>query len=160
VHVSFPKRLIDRLDFWRWDPCRQPSYTKHRQVLAEEEEELPWATLTLSYVVNPTGLPWGLNFNPHTHPIPIPMGIPMGIPIPTAALQPNRRVRHSTMKTIETSAGKVNVSHAAVKSFDRHGVSCKNARTVQFSGGVENCPVTQKTALPLTDCSTHELQLN
>jgi len=57
-----------------------------------------------------TGLPWGLNFNPHTHPIPIPMGIPiptaalglplglnfnphthpipipMGIPIPTAAL--------------------------------------------------------------------------
>ena len=29
-----------------------------------------------------TGLPWGLNFNPHTHPIPIPMGIP----IPTAAM--------------------------------------------------------------------------
>ena len=25
------------------------------------------------------------------------------------------------------------VSHAAVKSFDRRGVSCKNARTVQFS---------------------------
>ena len=37
--------------------------------------------------VNTSGLPWGLNFNPHTHPIPIPMGIPMGIPIPTAALQ-------------------------------------------------------------------------
>ena len=33
------------------------------------------------------------------------------------------------------SCGKVKVSHAAVKSFDRHGVSCKNARTVQFSGG-------------------------
>jgi len=32
------------------------------------------------------------------------------------------------------------VSHAAVKSFDRRGVSCKNARTVQFSGGVEKCP--------------------
>ena len=28
------------------------------------------------------------------------------------------------------------VSHTAVKSFDRRGVSCKNARTVQFSGGV------------------------
>ena len=28
------------------------------------------------------------------------------------------------------------MSHAAVKSFDRRGVSCKNARTVQFSGGV------------------------
>ena len=27
------------------------------------------------------------------------------------------------------------MSHAAVKSFDRRGVSCKNARTVQFSGG-------------------------
>jgi len=26
----------------------------------------------------------------------------------------------------------------AVKSFDRRCVSCKNARTVQFSGGVEN----------------------
>ena len=26
-------------------------------------------------------------------------------------------------------------------------VSCKNARTVQFLGGVEKCPVTQKTAL-------------
>ena len=36
-------------------------------------------------------------------------------------------------------------SHAAVKSFDRRGVSCKNARTVQFSGDVEKCPVTQKT---------------
>ena len=45
------------------------------------------------------------------------------------------------------SCGKVKVSHAAVKSFDRRGVSCKNARTVQFSGGVENCPVTLKTAL-------------
>jgi len=44
------------------------------------------------------------------------------------------------------------VSHAAVKSFDRRGVSCKNARTVQFSGGVEKCPVTQKTALPLANC--------
>jgi len=51
------------------------------------------------------------------------------------------------------------VSHAAVKSFDRRGFSC-NARTVQFSGGVEKCPVTQKTALPLANCSTHELQLN
>jgi len=39
------------------------------------------------------------------------------------------------------------VSHAAVKSFDRRGVSCKNARTVQFSGGDEKCPVTQTTAL-------------
>jgi len=27
------------------------------------------------------------------------------------------------------AAGKVKVSHAAVKSFDRRGVSCKNART-------------------------------
>ena len=35
------------------------------------------------------------------------------------------------------SCGKVKVSHAAVKSFDRRSVSCKNARTVQFSGGVE-----------------------
>jgi len=34
------------------------------------------------------------------------------------------------------SCGKVKVSHTAVKSFDRRGVSCKNARTVQFSGGV------------------------
>ena len=36
------------------------------------------------------------------------------------------------------------MSHAAVKSFDRRGISCKNARTVQFSGGVggvEKCPV-------------------
>ena len=40
------------------------------------------------------------------------------------------------------------MSHAAVKSFDRHGISCKNVRTVQFSGGVEKCPVTRKTALP------------
>jgi len=40
------------------------------------------------------------------------------------------------------SCGKVKVSHAAVKSFDRRGVSCKNARTVQFSVGVEKCPVT------------------
>ena len=31
------------------------------------------------------------------------------------------------------------------KVIDRRGVSCKNARTVQFSGGVEKCPVTQKT---------------
>ena len=31
------------------------------------------------------------------------------------------------------SCGKVKVSHAAVKSFDRRGVSCENARTVQFS---------------------------
>jgi len=37
------------------------------------------------------------------------------------------------------SCGKVKVSHAAVKSFDRRGVSCKNAGTVQFSGGVEKC---------------------
>jgi len=28
------------------------------------------------------------------------------------------------------SCGKVKVSHAAVKSFDRRGVSCKNARTL------------------------------
>jgi len=40
------------------------------------------------------------------------------------------------------SCGKVIVSHAAVKSFDRRCVSCKNARTVQFSGGDEKCPVT------------------
>ena len=51
------------------------------------------------------------------------------------------------------------MSHVAVKSFDRR-VSCKNARTVQFSGGVEKCPVTQKTALPLVNCSRLELQLN
>ena len=56
------------------------------------------------------------------------------------------------------SCGKVIVSHAAVKSFDRRGVSCKNARTVQFSGGDEKCPVTQTTALPLANCSTHELR--
>jgi len=54
----------------------------------------------------------------------------------------------------------VKVSHAAVKSFDRRGVSCKNARTVQFSGGVEKYPVTQKTAVPLANCSLHKLQLN
>jgi len=59
----------------------------------------------------------------------------------------------------QKAAGKVKVSHAAVKSFDRCGVSCKNARTDQFSGGVEKCPVTQMTALPLANCSTHELQL-
>jgi len=34
------------------------------------------------------------------------------------------------------AAGKVKVSHATGKSFDRHGVSCKNVRTVQFSGGI------------------------
>ena len=55
--------------------------------------------------------------------------------------------------------GKVKVSLAAVKSFDRRGVSCKNARTVQFLGDVEKCPVTQKTALPLANCSTHEVQV-
>ena len=44
--------------------------------------------------------------------------------------------------------------------WQARGVSCKNARTVQFSGGVEKCPVTQKTELPLANCSTHELQLN
>jgi len=54
----------------------------------------------------------------------------------------------------------VKVSHAAVKSFDRRGVSCKNARTVQFSGGVAKCPATRKTALPLVNCSIFELQLN
>ena len=27
------------------------------------------------------------------------------------------------------------MSHTAVKSFDRRGISCKNARTVQLSGG-------------------------
>ena len=32
------------------------------------------------------------------------------------------------------SCGKVKMSHAAVKSLDRHGVSCKNTQTVQFSG--------------------------
>ena len=41
------------------------------------------------------------------------------------------------------------MSHAAEKSFDRGSVSCKKGRTVQFSGGVEKCPVTQKTVLPL-----------
>jgi len=45
-------------------------------------------------------------------------------------------------------------------SFDRFGVSCENAQTVQFLGGVEKCPVTQKTALSLANRSTHELQLN
>jgi len=39
----------------------------------------------------------------------------------------------------QNAAVKVKVSHAAVKSFDRHGVSCKNAQTVQFSGDVEKC---------------------
>jgi len=39
------------------------------------------------------------------------------------------------------------------KSFDRRGVSCKNMWTIQFSGGVKKCPVTQKTALPLANCS-------
>ena len=43
------------------------------------------------------------------------------------------------------SCVKVKVSHAAVKSFDRRGISCKNAQTVQFSGGVEKCPVTRIT---------------
>ena len=52
---------------------------------------------------------------------------------------------------------KVKVSHATVKSFDRRGVSCKNVPTVQFSGGVKKCPATQKTALPLANCSTHQL---
>ena len=47
------------------------------------------------------------------------------------------------------------VSQAAVKSFDRRGVSCKNARTVQFSGGVKKCPVTRKTALPLDHPTQH-----
>ena len=32
----------------------------------------------------------------------------------------------------------VKVSHAAVKSFDRRGVSCKNARTVQFQAASNN----------------------
>jgi len=58
----------------------------------------------------------------------------------------------------QKAAVKVKVSHAAVKSFDRRGASC--ARTVQFSGSIEKCPVTQKTALPLANCSTHDLQLN
>jgi len=50
----------------------------------------------------------------------------------------------------------VKVSHAAVKSFDRRGVSCKNARTVQFSGGLEKCPVTQKTTGTLcSEKNTH-----
>ena len=52
------------------------------------------------------------------------------------------------------------VSHAAVKLIDRHGVSCKNVQTVQFSGGIKKYPVTQKTTLPVTNCSTHKLQLN
>jgi len=30
------------------------------------------------------------------------------------------------------SCGKVKVSHVAVKSFDRRGFSCKNARTVEL----------------------------
>ena len=30
------------------------------------------------------------------------------------------------------------MSHAAVKSFDRRGVSCKNARTVQFQAASKN----------------------
>jgi len=32
---------------------------------------------------------------------------------------------------------------AAVKSFDRRDVSRQNARTVQFSGGIEKYPMTQ-----------------
>jgi len=36
----------------------------------------------------------------------------------------------------------------------------RTLESVQFSGGVEKCPVTRKTALPLANCSTHELQLN
>jgi len=50
----------------------------------------------------------------------------------------------------QKAAGKVKVSHAAVKSFDRRGVSCKNALTVQFSSGIEKCPVTQNIALSCT----------
>ena len=46
------------------------------------------------------------------------------------------------------SCGKVKVSHAAVKSFDRHGVTYKNTRTVQFSGGIEKCAVTQTCQKP------------
>ena len=42
------------------------------------------------------------------------------------------------------SCRKVKVSHAAVKSFDRCGVRCRNARIVQISCGVKKCPVTQK----------------
>ena len=53
---------------------------------------------------------------------------------------PTRNTRVvGTQIIIAKSCGKVKVSHAAVKSFDRRGVSCKNARTVQFSGGVEKC---------------------
>ena len=44
------------------------------------------------------------------------------------------------------------MSHAAVKSFYRRSVSCKNARTVQFSGGVEKCPVTQKLRASIVNC--------
>ena len=39
------------------------------------------------------------------------------------------------------------MSHAAVKTFDRRGVSCKNAQTVQFSGGVK------KMSSDSEDCS-------
>jgi len=60
----------------------------------------------------------------------------------------------------QKAAGKVKVSHAAVESCGSRSVSCKNARTVQFSGSVEKYPVTQKTALPLADCSTPKLQLS
>jgi len=49
----------------------------------------------------------------------------------------------------------VKVSHAAVKSFDRRGVSCKNARTVQFSGGGEKCPVTRTVSAPKDNIRRH-----
>jgi len=45
------------------------------------------------------------------------------------------------------------MSRAAVKSFDRRNVSCKNARAVQFSGGGEKCPVTPKSAQLVSNVS-------
>jgi len=39
----------------------------------------------------------------------------------------------SSLPPKQKAAVKLKVSHAAVKSFDRHGVRCKNVQTVQFS---------------------------
>ena len=51
----------------------------------------------------------------------------------------------------QKNRGKVKVSHAAVKLFDRRGVSCKNAQTVQFSGGIEKCYVMIPHSLPIPE---------
>ena len=44
--------------------------------------------------------------------------------------------------------------------WQARGVSCKNARTVQFSGGVERCPVTRKTVSKFFQVSLLLLQIS